>query len=316
MTNVADVVRRFFRHRRDENLPIVLDQRRIYILPTKSGLLFAGVLVVMLLTAVNYNLALGHALVFLLVGLGLVSMVHSFRNLVDLRLTPGRAEAVFAGEPALFPMHLENARSEARRALDIAFAGGPPVRIDLAAGDLVSPAVPFPTSRRGRLEPGRLTLWSTYPLGLFRAWSYPYPALTCLVYPRPIDHPLPVPAEARSSGVRHGASGDEDFAGLRLRQPYDSPRHIAWKSVARDYDHRPLLVKQFAGGATEEIVLDWEQADFAGNLEDRLSILAGWVVAAERRHLRYALRLPGRSIPPAHGPAHYAACLEALALHD
>jgi hypothetical protein len=36
----------------------------------------------MLIGAINYNLSLGHALVFLLAGLGLVAMVHTFRNLV------------------------------------------------------------------------------------------------------------------------------------------------------------------------------------------------------------------------------------------
>ena len=61
-----------FRFGRDEQLPVVLSQRRIFILPTKTGLLFAIVLVLMLIGAINYNLSLGHALVFLLGGLGMV----------------------------------------------------------------------------------------------------------------------------------------------------------------------------------------------------------------------------------------------------
>jgi hypothetical protein len=34
---------------------------------------------------------------------------------------------------------------------------------------------PSPRRRRGRLDPGRMTLATRYPLGLFRAWSYPHP---------------------------------------------------------------------------------------------------------------------------------------------
>ena len=58
-----------FRLKPDEHLPIVLTQRRIFIVPARSGLLFAAVLCLMLIGAVNYNLSLGHALVFLLAGL-------------------------------------------------------------------------------------------------------------------------------------------------------------------------------------------------------------------------------------------------------
>ena len=90
-----------FRFGRDEQLPVVLTQRRIFILPTRAGLLYGVVLCVMLIGAINYNLSLGHALVFLLAGLGLVAMVHTFRNLLGLRLMPGRADPVFAGEVGL-----------------------------------------------------------------------------------------------------------------------------------------------------------------------------------------------------------------------
>jgi uncharacterized protein (DUF58 family) len=47
----------------------------------------------------------------------------------------------------------------------------------------------------------------------------------------------------------------------------------------------------------------------------RLSLLTGWVLAAEREQYRYGLRLPGRVIAPDCGPPHRDACLEALALH-
>ena len=306
-----------FRFGRDEQLPIVLNQRRIFILPTRTGLLFAAVLLVMLIGAINYNLSLGHALVFLLAGLGLVAMVHTFRNLVALRLTPGRAEAVFAGETARFPVKLENVHRQPRRALELRFAPHAGVCVDVAPSEQATAVIPFPTSRRGRLEPGRITLSTRYPLGLFHAWSYPHPPLACLVYPTPIELPLPLPTAVSDTGQRQGDNGQEDYTGLRLRQPNDSPRHIAWKAVARDIDHSPLLIKQFAGGAAEELWLDWSLADGKEGQDDerRLSILAGWVIAAEQSQTRYGLRLPDRDITPDQGAQHRDTCLEALALY-
>ena len=86
------LAQRLFRFGRDEQLPVVLTQRRIFILPTGAGLLYAAVLCAMLIGAINYNLSLGHALVFLLAGLGLVAMVHTFRNLLGLRIALGEVE--------------------------------------------------------------------------------------------------------------------------------------------------------------------------------------------------------------------------------
>lgn len=306
---------RLFRLGLAEQLPIILTQRRIFIIPTRAGLLFAVVLLVMLTGAINYNLSLGHALVFLLAGQGIVAMVHTFRNLVTLRLTAGRAEPVFAGETARFPLHLENTRKQARRALDFRFDKEAGVSLDIPAESMATVAVPLPTRARGRLDPGYVTLSTRFPLGLFYAWSYPHPPLSCLVYPRPLDTPLPPPSPMTYTGHLRGDSGQDDFTGLRLRQPTDPTRHIAWKAVARDFANRPLLIKQFAGGAAEELWLDWALTAADGDTETRLSILAGWVLAAEERQVRYGLRLSEREIGMAQGQAHRDACLEALALY-
>lgn len=305
-----------FRLRRDETLPIILGQRRIFILPTGAGYLFAAVLAVMLTGAINYTLSLGHALVFLLAGLGLAAMVHTFRNLLGIAITPGRPEPVFAGKTARFPIHLSNTRRDSRQALDLRFAGGEEVQAHLPGEGCARIDVPCAAPTRGRLNPGRLTLATRYPLGLFRAWSYPYPALSCLVYPHPVARALPPPTPVDDPGLARGDGGHEDFAGLRPHTPSDPPRHIAWKSVARSVDAWPLLVKHFAGGAGEELWLDWGLVADEEDDERRLSILAGWVLAAENAQLSYGLAIPGQRIPPATGAAHRERCLEALALFD
>ena len=76
-----------------------------------------------------------------------------------------------------------------------------------------------------------------------------------------------------------------------------------------------MLTKQFRGEAAAELWLAWERLPPALGLEQRLSRLAGWVLAAERGGARYGLRLPGVEIAPARGDSHAAACLQALALY-
>ncbi len=67
-----------------ETGPVVLGQRRVYILPTAGGLMFGVTILLMLIGSINYNLNLGYVLVFLLAGNGMVSMLHTWRNLARI----------------------------------------------------------------------------------------------------------------------------------------------------------------------------------------------------------------------------------------
>ena len=52
-----------------------LDQANIYILPTKGGWVFALTLLVMLVSAINYQLNLGYVLTFLLAGIMMTAAI-------------------------------------------------------------------------------------------------------------------------------------------------------------------------------------------------------------------------------------------------
>lgn len=311
---VAKLQQQLFRWQSDGTAPLRLGQRRVFILPTRAGLLFALALVVMQLGAINYALALGHALVFLLAGLGITGMVHTFRNLYGLIITPGRCAPVFAGETAHFQISLGNDRAAPRLALELEGEPDQTVATALDSQASATIAIPIPAHQRGWLELPRVRLSSRYPLGLFVAWSYLQPAMRCLVYPQPIVSPLPPQSPTPAGGEHSGDAGQEDFAGFRERQPADSPRHVAWKASAREAGERPLLIKQFAGGAQVELQLDWRLTDPALPLEARLSQMAGWVLAAQGEGCSYGLQLPGHSIPPGNGAAQQHRCLETLAL--
>ncbi|MDP2880229.1 MAG: DUF58 domain-containing protein [Azonexus sp.] len=311
---VATLQQKLFRWRSDGTAPLRLGQRRIFIIPSRGGLLYALALVVMLIGAINYNLALGHALVFLLAGLGIVGMIHTFRNLHGLIVTPGRSAPVFAGETAHFQITLDNDRPTPRPGLELEAESGNPVSATVNRKKGAKLKIPVSTQNRGWLDLPRIRLSTRYPLGLFTAWAYLQPAMRCLVYPQPIAAPLPLASPTPVGGERSGDGGQEDFAGFRERQPADSPRHVAWKASARNAGEGPLLIKQFAGGAQVELMLDWQLTDPVLADETRIGILTGWVLAADAADAHYGLRLPGVDIPAGSGERHRQRCLEALAL--
>ena len=312
----------FYGYKAPERGPIVLGHRRVYIVPSRLGLFFGASLAILLAGSINYALSLGFALTFLLAGMGLAGMVHTARNLARLTLRAGRAEPVFAGEAARFTLLLANAGEFDRPEILVRhLAGGAQCVVDVAASSGAEAALAVPAARRGWLPLGRVMLETRFPLGLFRAWSYVEPDCRCLVYPRPDGDSLPPPSPStQAGGARAHAQGSDDFSGLRAYQPADSPRHVAWKSVARsDTQHARsdgMLTKQFAGDALAEMWLDLEDLPASLGLEARLSRLTGWVLAAERGGAHYGLRLPGIELAPGRGDAQRAACLEALALHE
>jgi uncharacterized protein (DUF58 family) len=80
--------------------------------------------------------------------------------------------------------------------------------------------------------------------------------------------------------------------------------------------HGALVTKQFEGGARSDLAIDFERLPRAMHTELKLARMTHWVLAAEMRGLPYAFHLGDIHFAPALGPAHQAACLSALALHD
>jgi uncharacterized protein (DUF58 family) len=186
--------------------------------------------------------------------------------------------------------------------------------VDVPGGGIAEVVLGVPAARRGWQPLGRVMLETRFPLGLFRAWSYVEPDARCVVYPRPERSALP-PFTGDAAAGTHPTPvpGSDDFAGLRNYQPSDSPRHIAWKAVARSDE---MLTKHFAGESAAELWLDARLLPSHLSVEQMLSRLAGWVLAAERAGAHYGLRLRGVEIAPSRGDVHRAACLQALALYS
>lgn len=295
-----------------ESGPVELTQRRVYILPTGTGVLFAGTLVLMLIGSINYNLSLGYGLTFLLAGTGVVTMLHTWRNLAHVQLRPGKSMPVFAGDRARFVVFVSDPGRLTRIGLAVQFAGQQAAFFDLPAAGETAVRIRLPVTRRGVYRPGRFRIFTTYPLGLFYAWANVELDLFCLVYPAPEAGVVPLPEERAGAGQGVVSTrGEEDFAGLRPYHIGDSTRRIAWKAVARS---GIFVTKQFAGSAGADLWLDLADTPASLGLEARLSRLARWVIDADACGARYGLRLAGKEIDLGAGEGHRAHCLGALAL--
>lgn len=292
---------------------VVLRHRRIYILPTRRGWALLATLAIMLLTAMNYALALGHALTFLLTGLFAAALLQTFRNLAGIAVSPLAAGETFAGAEMSFTLALANAGA-ARTGIVVAARSGRPVSLDLPAGSTRPVQLAVAAPRRGRVALGRVTLSTDFPLGLWRGWAYVHFPLAGIAYPAPEVPPLPLPSSGAGSDSRRSTrAADAELAGLRDYHPGDALNHIAWKAVARGAG---WYTKQFegTGGGGGTLNLRWDELPAGLGSEARLARLSAWILSAEREARAFALQLPGTELPPGAGAGQRRAALTALAL--
>lgn len=298
------------RGHRAESLPIMLNQRRIYIVPSGFGVFFAVVMFAVLIGALNYqnNMALLFGL--LSTSIAAVSMVQTFRNLDQLSLVQVTVEPGHVGEPLPIALHLRAADGRARYGISLRL-GTQWRHLDLPAGQTAIVHFTASAQRRGWFSPEPVTISTRWPFGLFYAWSSLQADARALVYPRAESPPAPFPRHPRGGRQRGSDPGDEDLRALRGYVAGDPSHLVAWKASAR---LGQLLVRQLETPRSREAIFDYAQITELDS-EGRLSRLTRWVIEAERAGMPWRLQLPGIALGPDRGPAHRLRCLQALALY-
>jgi uncharacterized protein (DUF58 family) len=289
-----------------------LNHRRLYILPSKAGYGFLVVVAALWLLATNFENNLVFMLCFLLLALFVVSIHFTHGTLSGLQVKQVRAQSVFKGDAAAVELCFSQTKARRREQVALRFAGGEPLMVSLdKAGDTFV-TVLAPTTRRGYLEPGLLTIESISPVGLMRVWSYLRFRFDAAVYP------APAPDQARATGRRGsgeghtaGTTGSDDYIGLKTFETGESLRHVAWKQYARE---QGLWSKQYGDTVDSSVWVDWDNYSNM-DTEQRLARMCWQVCEYEAAGGVYGLRLPGSELAPNQGSGHEQAALRRLALH-
>jgi uncharacterized protein (DUF58 family) len=291
---------------------VTLDQRRIFIFPSRVGFFFGGCLLIMLIAAINFENNLSYALTFWLATLFTVAILHTYANLSGLTIRALRAEPVFLGQQSEFHLMIKRSKRRDHFALRLKWANSSEALVNLIDEDSVIIQLHMAVDNRGWFSPGRLLLESTYPLGLLRCWTVIDLELQALVYPRPlISKDLPVLATNTPDGAAALVDGNDDFHGFRGYRKGDSLRQVHWKGLAKQ---QGFLTKQYTAYADQSVWLDWDMFSGLGP-EQRLSHLCYWVLEFDRRGEEVGLRLPASVIAPALGKKHRDRILKELALY-
>ncbi|MDR0588900.1 MAG: DUF58 domain-containing protein [Burkholderiales bacterium] len=291
---------------------IVLTQGRIFVLPTRRGIMLLGAVTLMLLMSLNDSISLGFIVTFLWFGVIAVTLIQTFKNLWGVSVTPIAAGHTFVGGQLPFSIQIGSGK-EAREGLSLFLDNEPIPPFDLTRGETRMIHLSRKTTERGYCVMGRIKIESEAPLGLWRAWAYAHFPLKGIVFPSPEVSPPPLPhATLPKTGGTIGMVGNEDLAGLREYQKGDPIQRIAWKAVARG---NGWFTKVFEGGRGQKaVVLNYNALPSSMSLEARLSRLTAWVIECARAGVPFSLVIPPDSLPLSIGDKHEHDALTLLAL--
>ncbi|MDB2705786.1 DUF58 domain-containing protein [Pseudomonadota bacterium] len=304
--------------------------RRIFITPTRFGFVYVGFLILILVGAVNYSNSMGHLLCFLLASMGIIAMLHTYRNLAKIHFKHAHAEPVFCGQIIDFTLVFDNPTHQNSYQIEIAskqkkspswnpfkhLAGYNYNQIisTLNKQQLTHITHSFTSQHRGKQALGHIRVASLFPVGLFNTWTYFDSLCTTLVYPTPSGSlPLPNAIEYGQQFKLSQQNGVDDFSGFNNYRSGDPIHAIAWKAMARD---DILRTKRFSSPQGGHLMLSWQDVTQINDIEGRLSQLCLWVLQAEAAGMTYALTLPHIKLSHGSGIQHHHRCLTALALYE
>ncbi len=288
-----------------------LSQRNIFIFPTQTGFVFAGLLVLLIVGAINYQASLVYAVAFLLGSMFLMTILYTFRNLSGLTLELSSARPGFVDEDIEFALKVGRPKGRGREGIQLGWPEGIKQWAELYGQEADTVRLYMQAKRRGYLRPGRLLVETYYPLGLLRAWTWVDLEIKALVYPKPIFQEFPTTERgSRDDGALVDPLGSDDFTDIRGYQQGDSTRHILWRSYARSGE---LMVKRYSSYIEPRLWLDMR--DVPGDTEEKLSRLTGLALTATRLEREFGLRLGDKVFKPGVGEGHLEQVLRALALY-
>ncbi|MBW7469999.1 DUF58 domain-containing protein [Marinobacter sp. F4218] len=289
----------------------LLSQKNIFILPTGAGTVFGVLLLVMLITGINYQNSLIYLTTFLLGAVFVGAMHQTHRNLSGLEVTLVQTGEGIAGEELPFRIRATAGRDNAI-AIRLSCDGSGLGAAHISAGQAKDLTLPVPSVHRGYLRPDRIRIETRFPFGLLKAWSWIRPASYGIVFPRPVPAPdVGISVEDGSDSENSSPAEGNDHADLRPWREGDMSQRVMWKRYARSGQ---MVVAEWEGEQGSPYWLDFNA--FPGtNHELRLSYLAWLVAERDRSGIPFGLSLPGQLIEPDSGASHVNRCLRALAVY-
>src|SRR3989339_844072 len=305
-------------HHLEKKIYPLLKEHQTYILPSLNGMIFIMTNVALLLMGLIYTNNLILLVSFINASVLFTILFVTNYNLQGLKISEVVIAPQFAGDTVMAECIIENGSPLERpgvciRVKDRKFQTSS-IKFDLKPHQRIKIPFSLPISKRGVYKISRLSLYSTYPLGLFYAWKLLKQEIEFYIFPRPlglslIESPLEK-MEVEADYIRNARPGSDEFQEHRQFRTGESYKSVDWKILARK---KQKLTKLFGSSSSNCIKITIDKCP-QEDMENKLSQLAKWIMECHHEDLYWSLQIPKRSLISINkGDRHYKDCLKALA---
>lgn len=256
-------------------------QKDILVFIHTHGFLYLALILITFIAGINYgnNLILGFC--FLLSAILCISFYLTFKQLHALHIEVMNTEVGQVGQVLVLKLFLKQ-KSNVARYLQIQWHDQEQIfYLDQAQQSL---ELGFFPQQRGEYAFDTIKIYSTYPLGLVRAWTYLNLKQKVWIAPKAYDW-----QKEHKNQPSHTNDSLDEFRELRTFQQGDSYQNVAWKQVARG---QGFFIKMFEAQANHQhLEIDYQQIPVQSH-EEKLSFMMGLIEQCEQFGDDYALILP------------------------
>lgn len=280
-----------------KNLP---RHQRVYILPTRHGLAFLVALFFLFLLALTYGHSLAFAAAFFLTSLLMSSALLTNLNLKGVEITQVQIpEVMRLGEFDDLQCLIKNKNKRSRFDLMVESWGSYPcsalVLKECSGGQEALCRSTLTFHKRGFYQAKKMTLSTSFPLGLFRAWvTFPLKSSVSIA-PRAVEHQsinelwLDVQDEEQSHLSSSQDHGDDFYQHTSLQEG-ESWKKIDWKAWAK----KDLFLKKEYQGLSQKIACylqDHQNRENRLDFEQQLEQLSWWLKQQELSSQLFVVQL-------------------------
>lgn len=271
-----------------------LKQNEVLVFIYQQGYLYLVLILITFIAGINYanNLILGFC--FLISAILCISFYLSFKQLHAVTLQVVVDEVGKVNQAFKVKIILQQTRNNPKY---LNFKTDDQLQTFLFEEKQQSFELTFIPTQRGKFEIPPIQIYSTYPLGLVRAWTYIYLTETYWIAPQ---------AKAFTQNLQSysnmGEPDLDEFKELRTFKLGDSLQSISWKQAARG---QGLFVKQFEDLMDTHVMqIEYSKMPSADH-EEKLSFMMELADQCEHTQTPYSIILPHAQTENGVGEQHY-----------
>jgi len=298
---------------------------KVYIVPTKQGIVFLATSFALLAIGLTYVNNLILIITFINFTLFLINLFVTNFNLKGIDIAEFSIESDFQGRMIAGHCLLTNTtshpKSNIRMKIEHDNLKSKAVSVHLKPRTQSALPIFIESNQRGKYKIEHLLLYTTFPLALFRSWKRVTLNTSFYVYPRPFGpslaearlkiHPIEEGEEQLDHHMQKESSSSDEFKEHRNFTEGDSYKFVDWKVYAR---REVKLIKTFHSDQGFGLEISIDQCPQHDH-EDRLSQLVKWVLESHQENYTWSLTTNhNRPLPMAKGEEHLRKALELLAI--